>query len=189
LIAGVRKTSDPDVQASYSTRTFTLTVTATGVPAAPTGLALLNGTAGGAFDDAGYVSSGTPTLTVNAPTGSTVKIKRGTTEIATATETAAGSGIFRATLPAGTLAVGANSLTAVASNTNGAGTDSTALTLNYAPSYDGGVYVVPGAIGAAQSLTFAWTSKNAAYNNEFGYVVVDAADGTIDGPASSSYST
>jgi cyclophilin family peptidyl-prolyl cis-trans isomerase len=180
LLARVRQSSAPDEAASYDTKTFTLTVSATGTPAAPTGLSIVAGTGSGQFDDVGYVSTATPILSVTAATGSTVKFKRNGVEIATATETAAGSGIFRATLPAGTLAIGANSITAVASNTTGTGADSTAMTVNYAPDYTGGVYVVPGAPGGAQSMTFAWTSNNAAYKNEFGYVIVDSATGAIN---------
>lgn len=189
LLARVRQSSAPDVAASYDTKTFSLTVSATGTPAAPTGLSIVAGSGSGAFDDVGYVSTATPLLSVTAATGSTVKFKRNGVEIATATETAAGSGIFRATLPAGTLAVGANSITAVASSTSGTGADSTAMTVNYAPDYAGGVYVVPGAPGGTQSMTFAWTSSNAAYKNEFGYVIVDSATGTINNmaPGSAGY--
>jgi cyclophilin family peptidyl-prolyl cis-trans isomerase len=185
LLAGVRATAAGTSALNHDTQEFTLTVTnATGV-AAPTGLAAVPPTSGGPFDDAGFVTSATPTITVNAVAGATVRIKRGGTVIATATETATGSGVYRATLPAGTLAVGANSLTAAATTSAGTGPDSTALSLTYAPDYSLGVYVVPGAAGVAQSLTVAWTSKNAAYNNEFGYAVVSSADGTIGGVAPS----
>ena len=100
-----------------------------------------------------------------------------------------GSGIFTATLPAGTLGVGTNSITATAANTNGTSADSTALSFTFAPNFSGGVYVVPGAAGTSQTLTFDWMQKNAAFNNEFGYFVVDSADGSIGGvaPGSAGY--
>ena len=109
--------------------------------------------------------------------------------MATGTETATGSGIFTATLPAGTLGVGTNMITATAANSTATSADSTALSVTYAPDYSGGVYVVPGAAGTSQTLTFAWTQKNAAFNNEFGYFIVDSADGSIGGvaPGSAGY--
>jgi hypothetical protein len=63
------------------------------------------------------------------------------------------------------------------------------MTVNYAPDYAGGVYVVPGTPGGTQSMTFAWTSNNAAYKNEFGYVIVDSATGAINNvaPGSAGY--
>ncbi len=183
LVAGVRAAGAADAFANYDTSAFRLTVTAASSVAAPTGLSVMTSTTAGPFDDAGFVTTATPTLTVNAVTGATVQIKRGGTVIATATETATGSGVYRATLPAGALAVGANSFTATATTTDGTSPDSTALAVTFAPDYASGVYVVPGAAGASQSLTFAWTSKNAAYSNEFGYAVVSAATGAIGGVA------
>jgi hypothetical protein len=186
VLVGVRSALAANTFGNYDTQAITITVEAnTNVPAAPTGLAVMTSATGGPFDDAGYVSSATPTLTVNAVTGATVRIMRGTTVIATATETATGSGIYRATLPAGTLAVGANSFTATAQTTAGTSANSTALALTFAPDYAGGVYVVPGDAGASQSLTIAWTSKNAVYNSEFGFAIVDSATGAIGNTAPS----
>jgi cyclophilin family peptidyl-prolyl cis-trans isomerase len=182
LVAGVRSADDPDVQASYDLKSFTLTV-GSATPAVPTGLAIVSSSTSGPFDGNGYVSNSTPILTLNAATGSTVQIKRNGTVIGNATETASGSGVFRFTLPAGALAVGANSITAAASNTAGASADSTAFSIIYAPDYSTGVYVVPGQPGTTQSLSMTWATKNASYDNEFGFAIVDSIDGTIGGVA------
>jgi hypothetical protein len=109
--------------------------------------------------------------------------------VATAAETAASSGTYAATLPAGKLAVGTNSITAAVADANGTSDDSTPMTLIYAPDYSGGAYVAPGAPGTSQTLTIDWVEKNAAFNNEFGYFIVDAADGSIGGiaPGSAGY--
>ncbi len=54
---------------------------------------------------------------MNAESGGTVEFKLNGTVIATATETSSGSGVYTATLPAGKLAVGANSITAIVTPT------------------------------------------------------------------------
>ena len=133
----------------------------------------------GPFHGNGYITTGTPKLTVTAATGSTVKFKLNGVVIATATETGTGTGTFTATLPAGTLAVGANSITATATGTGGTSSDSAAMSLVYAPDYSGGAYVVPGAPGQSETLTIDWTAKNASFNNEYGYFIADSADGSI----------
>jgi cyclophilin family peptidyl-prolyl cis-trans isomerase len=186
LLAGVRASADADAKENYDTQAFSLAV---GVPSSPTGLAIDAASRSGAFENNGYITTGTPKLTVTAPTGSTVKFKLGSTVVGTGVETANGSGIFTATLPAGMLAVGTNSITATAANTNGTSADSTALSFIFAPNVAGGVYVVPGAAGSTQTLTFDWMQSNAAFNNEFGYFVVDKADGSIGGitPGSAGY--
>ncbi len=192
LKAGVRSINATDVLASYDTETFTLTVTDNGTgngPATPTGLAVAASSNTGPFDGNGFVSTGTPTLTVTAATGSTVKFLMGTTEIATGTETAAGSGIFTAVIPAGKLAVGPNAITATAANTGGTSAASTALSVIFAPNYATGVYVVPGAAGVTQSLTAQWLVRNAGFSNEIGYFVADAASGAVGSvaPGSAGY--
>jgi cyclophilin family peptidyl-prolyl cis-trans isomerase len=190
LLAGVRATSAADLQANYDTHAFSVTVTSTtGAPTTPTGVAVDSSSNTGAFAGNGFITTATPKLTVTAPTGSTVKFKLNGAVVATAAETAAGSGIFTATLPAGTLGVGTNMITATAANSTATSSDSTALSLTYAPDYSGGIYIVPGAAGTPQTLTFNWTQKNAAFNNEFGYFIVDSADGSIGSvaPGSAGY--
>jgi hypothetical protein len=182
--------------ANYDTQAFSLTVnpsttspTPLAAPASPTGLAVDSSGDTAPFDGNGYITTDTPKITLTAEAGATVNIKLNGTSVGTATESTTQAGQFSFTLPTGKLAVGANSLTAIASDTNGASDDSTALSLMYAPDYSGGIYVVPGAAGATQTLTATWTEKNAAFNNEFGYFVVDSADGSVGGvaPGSSGY--
>jgi hypothetical protein len=177
LLAGVRSATADDVQANYNTEQFTLTVTAT----APTGLAVDSSSNTGTFDGNGYVTTSTPTLTVNAVSGGTVQFKLNGVVVATGTETSTGSGVYTATLPSGKLAVGANSFTAVVTTDAGTSADSDALSVIYAPSYTGGVYVVPGTPGSSQQITVTWTTKKAGYNNELGYFIADSADGSIGG--------
>lgn len=188
LLAGVRSATADDEQANYNTEAFTFTVTPL-IPDAPTALAVDASSNTGPFDGSGYITTNTPKLTVHAKSGATVKFKLNGTVIATATETSAGSGVYTATLPSGKLAVGANAITAIVTDTGGTSSDSAVLSLIYAPNYAGGVYVVPGTPGTTQQIAFAWVSKNAAYSNEFGYFLVDSADGSINGiaPAQAGY--
>jgi cyclophilin family peptidyl-prolyl cis-trans isomerase len=181
LLAGVRDATADDVQANYNTEQFTLTVTAV-APNAPTGLAVDASSNTGPFDGNGYVTTDTPKLTVTAETGATVQFKLNGTVIATATETAPGSGVYSATLPSGQLAVGANAITAVVTDANGTSVDSTALSVIYAPDYSSGLYVVPGTPGASVQLTTDWTSRQAAYNDEIGYFIANS-DGSVNGIA------
>ena len=89
LLAGVRADSaENDVQANFDTLPFTLTVK----PLAPTSLALDPSSNTGPFDGNGYISTGTPTLNVNAQTGGTVQFLLNGTVIGTAAETSPGSG-------------------------------------------------------------------------------------------------
>ena len=135
------------------------------------------------------MTTDTPKLTVTAQTGSTVQFLLNGTVIATGTETSAGSGIFTATIPAGKLAVGDNTVTATATGTGGTSAASTSLDVIYAPDYSSGVYVVPGAPGSSETLNLAWTAKQAGFKNELGYFIVDSIDGSINGiaPGSSGY--
>ena len=68
-------------------------------------------------------------------------------------------------------------------NTGGTSVDSTALTLIYAPDYNSGVYVVPGAPGSTQQVTMAWAVRKAKYNDEIGYFIADSLDGSVNGVA------
>ncbi len=187
LVAGVHASSATDTSDNYDTQAFTLTVnpnqgTGTG-PSAPTGLSVDASSNTGTFDGNGYISKDSPKLTVAAESGATVQFKLNGVVIATATETATGSGQYTATLPAGKLAIGANAITAVVTDTNGTSVDSTALSLIYAPDFASGIYVVPGAAGSTQTLAFAWASRNAAYFDEIGFFIANSADGSINGIA------
>ena len=94
--------------------------------------------------------------------GATVKFKLSGTEIVTATETSPGSGIYTATVPSGKLSVGANSITAIVTNSFGTSVDSTAISGIYATTYTGGVYPVPGAPGTSKQLSFDWMERKPA---------------------------
>ena len=85
--------------------------------------------------------------------------------------------------------MGTNHVTATAASGTVTSADSTPLSLTFAPDYSGGIYVVPARAGTSQTLSFTWSQKNAAFNNEFGYFVVDSADGSIGGvaPGSAGY--
>ncbi len=188
LLAGVRSATAEDAQANYNTEAFLLTVTPN-IPDAPTGLAVDASSNTGPFDGNGYVTTNTPKLTVNAVSGATVQFKLNGIVIATATETSTGSGVYTATLPAGKLAVGANSITAIATTTGGTSPDSTVLSVTYAPNYSGAAYVVPGSPGTSQQLTITWSAKKAGYNNELGYFIADSINGSIGeiSPGSAGY--
>jgi len=190
LLAAVRAANAADLQSIYDTQAFTLTVnpSSSTTPTAPTGLAV-DASSNGPFDGNGYITTGTPKLSVTAETGAIVQFKLNGTVIATATESTTNPDQYSATIPAGKLAVGANSITAVVVDANGTSPDSTALSLIYAPDYGAGVYVVPGTPGSMQQVSLSWASKNAAYADEFGYFVVNSIDGSVGGrtPGSAGY--
>ena len=181
----MRATSAADSTSSYDTQAFTLTVNANDnsgtSPDSPTGLAVDPSSNTGPFDGNGYISKDTPKLTVTAETGATVKFNVNGVVIATGTETATGSGIYTATLPSGKLGIGANAITATVTDTGGTSVDSAAMSVIYAPDLGNGVYVVPGAQGSTQSVVMTWKVKNAAYNDEMGYFIVNSIDGSIGG--------
>ncbi len=138
LLAGVRPQSSSDTKANYDTQAFTLTITPL---AAPTDLSLDPASDTGNFNDDGYTLSDTPTLLATADPGVTVNFKINGSIVATGTETSPGH--YSATVPAGKLSLGPNSITAIASNTAGSSLDSTAINVVYTPSF-GQIYTVPG---------------------------------------------
>ena len=144
LLAEVRSSTADDVQASYDTKAFDLTVNAPNTtPSAPTNLVVDTSSNTGTFDGNGYITTSTPKLNVTAPTGGTVQFKLNGVVIGTGTETTSGSGQFTFTVPSGKLATGSNTVTASVTTSGGTSVDSTALTLIYAPNYSSGAYVVP----------------------------------------------
>ncbi len=151
----------------------------------PTGLKLDSTSQTGLVSGDNYTSQATPVIDATADAGDTVTFS---VNGKTVTATANSSGQAQATLPAGSLVVGTNSITATASNTSGSSTTSSALTLTYAPS-DAQVYVVPGTIGSSQTLTINWTSRHAAYNDEIGVYEVSDTSGTVNSlaPGASGY--
>ena len=152
---------------------------------APTSLTLDASSETGFITNDDYTSQATPIIDATADAGDTVTF---TVNGKTVTAVANSSGLAKATLPAGTLAVGANSITATESNSGGTSTASSPLTVTYAPNYSQ-VYTVPGAPGSSQTLTINWTSRQANYNDEIGVYEVSNATGTVNSiaPGSAGY--
>jgi hypothetical protein len=172
-------TVSDDAGGSISQTTFSITVTP-GAPPAPTSVTLDSGSNTGGFTGFNYTSDDAPQIDITATAGDTVNVQiNGKSFAATATGV---SGQYVATLPAGTLAVGTNSITATATNTNGTSSASSALSITYAPSYSQ-VYTVPGVPGTAETLNIDWVSRQAAYNDEIGVYTVTTMSGTANGVA------
>ena len=159
---------------------FTVTVavgdTATPVP---TSFDLAADDDTGFRDDDDYTSDNTWTINLEARTGSTVELTINGATI-TATEDADNPGQFSAEIPAANIQVGPNSITATAS-LNGDTSDATdPFVVTFAPEFTNS-FIVPGAVGETQSLTFEYLNGIARYDNEFGFFVVDDARGRVDG--------
>jgi cyclophilin family peptidyl-prolyl cis-trans isomerase len=126
----------------------------------------------GVLNNDNVTGSAAPTFTILAPAGQTVNVTVNGSSAGTATPTGV-AGQYRITLPANLLRVGANTI----AGTAGA-TALTPLTVTYAPSLKN-LYVVPGAPGAPQQVTFTFTSARSAVQSEFGFFKVDNATGAI----------
>ncbi|HEY3968716.1 MAG TPA: peptidylprolyl isomerase [Planctomycetaceae bacterium] len=163
-------------QDTSSLATFSITV---GAPTL-TGLALSTNSDDGVFNNDDVILNSTPTFTVAAPTDTTVTFLVNGTSQVTATETS--PGLFSGTLTRQMLQVGANTITATGTLGGAASSPTAPLTFTYAPS-DTSVYTVPGAFGSAQQITFSWTSRNAAFDNELGVFAVSDANGDVNGIA------
>lgn len=123
------------------------------------------------------VTTNEASLTVNAATGMTVVF---TVNGKSAKATEGTAGVYTVSLPAGSLAVGTNAITAKATDAQGRTSDaSTALSLVFAPSFQY-MYTVPGTPGAASTQTVDFI-REAVFDNEIGYFVVDDVDGTVGG--------
>ena len=156
--------------------TFTIAVGAPSI----SGLALAPASDDGVFNDDQVILNSTPKFVVTAPAGSTVSFLVNGTSVVAATETSPGQ--FSGTLTRQMLQVGANSITATATLNGISSSPTSPVAFTYAPS-DEDVYTVPGTFGSAQQITFSWTSRNAAFNNEFGVFAVDDQNGTVNGIA------
>ena len=108
-------------------------------------------------------------------------------QVATATEGST-AGQYTVSIPAGKLQVGNNSITTTATNSSGTSSPSTALDVDLRPAF-ADVYTVPGTIGSSVTVTFNYTSRNAAFNDEIGFYVVSDSTGTVNGiaPGASGY--
>jgi len=163
-----------DAGGTNDTQTITLTVTGS--------FDLNAGSDTGVLSDDNITGTNTPTLTVLAPSGQTVTVTVNGSSIGTAAATSI-PGQYTITIPAGVLKVGANTI----AGTAGA-TQLSPFTLTYAPSLRN-LYVVPGAIGSSQQLTFTFTSSESDFQSEFGYFKVDNLNGAIGAlqPGSAGY--
>ena len=180
-------TVSDDDGGSIGDTTFNITVT--GRPATPTSVTLDSNSNTGKFTGFNYTSDDTPQIDITAAAGGTVTIYvNGSTTAAATTTNGSSSGSYTAILPAGTLAVGVNSITAVVTVSGTSSNASTPLSITYAPNY-AQVYTVPGPIGTAETLGVNWVSRNAAYNDEIGWFTVSSLSGTVSGiaPGASGY--
>ena len=163
-----------DAASTNDTQTITLSVT---------GSFDLNAASDdGVLSDDNITGVDNPTLTVLAPAGQTVTVTVNGSSIGTATPSAT-AGQYTITVPAGVLQVGANTIAGTAGTTQ-----LTPLTITYAPSLRS-LYVVPGAVGSSQQLTFTFTSAQSFFQSEFGFFKVDNATGAIGSlqPGSAGY--
>jgi cyclophilin family peptidyl-prolyl cis-trans isomerase len=176
LIAGVRDqtvhTSGDtlDSQGEFSTHEFTLTVTPT---TATPGIVLDSASDTGLFNNDNYTDATTPTFDIATDPGKTVQVSVNGTVVMNATETST-PGTYKATLPAGSLAVGPNTILAQVQG----GTALPSITVTYAPS-DAEAYVVPGQGTTAEALTFKYVAKLTDYMDEVGFFQVDDTTGKI----------
>jgi cyclophilin family peptidyl-prolyl cis-trans isomerase len=158
-----------DAASSFDTQTINLTVNGN--------FDLESSSDTGTANDDNITGSATPTLTVLAPAGQTVTVTVNGVSIgnAAATDTA---GQYRITIPANTLRVGLNTIAGIAVATGGSSTSLAAFGLTYTPSLRN-LYVVPGAIGSSQQVSFAYRGAETSYDNELGYIKVDDQTGRI----------
>lgn len=168
-----------DAKSNFDTQKFTLTVNPpSNAPASPAALALDSASDDGSSHSDGVTSVSTPVVTATATPGSTVQFLVNGTSTVPATETS--SGQYSATLTRQMLQVGANSITATATSGGSTSVPSAPLSITYTPSF-ANLYTVPGAFGSAQQVTFTWSSRQAAFNNELGVYAVDDLQGRVNG--------
>jgi cyclophilin family peptidyl-prolyl cis-trans isomerase len=131
----------------------------------------------GTLIDDNVTADDTPTFTVFAPTGQTVRVTVNGTAAGNATETST-PGQYTITIPVKLLKTGANTIAGTATPAGGTATQLTAFTLTYNPELKD-VYVVPGVIGASQQLTFQFLSAESNARSEYGFFKVDNVAGQI----------
>lgn len=176
LLAGVRDQTNRggaftplDDRSQFDTQRFTLTVTGD--------IDLNPESDTGVLDDDNVTGEASPTLTITAEPGRTVTIR--VNDGADLPTTESSPGRYTVTLPPNSLRVGANTVTGTV---NGSGTprELTPLTITFAPSLQG-VYVVPGAPGETQSITFDFIHTESDFRNEAGVFRVDDFNGSVGG--------
>jgi cyclophilin family peptidyl-prolyl cis-trans isomerase len=177
LVVGVRDDTPRngfalDDRRQFDTQEITLTVT---------GDIDLNAASDtGTLNDDNVTGDPIPSFTINAPSGSVVKIQVNGGSPITATQTSAGR--FSVTLPDNLLNVGANTITGTVTVGSNTPTNLTPVTITYAPSL-ADIYVVRGDRGTSQTVNFVYDSREARFNNEIGVFKVDDLGGTINGIA------
>ncbi|HMO35400.1 MAG TPA: peptidylprolyl isomerase [Gemmatales bacterium] len=179
---GVTQVLNNPTQADFDTQRFNLLVTEN--PVAPTDLSLVTSS----FINAGNVTTtDTPTIELKAPTGATVKILNGITEIGTATETNT-PGVYRFTFPSGKLMLGQNNIQAISQIDGFDSLLSKVLNITFAPLQQQ-IYVVPGALGEQVQIRFDFLQSVTRNRNEAGVYVVDDLSGSVNGvaPGASNY--
>ncbi|MCS6851344.1 MAG: DUF4114 domain-containing protein [Gemmataceae bacterium] len=172
MLVGVRdqipRDGNPDLNARSQFDTQRVTLTVTGA------VDLDADSDTGLFNDDNYTNDSTPSFTIYAPPGQTVQVQVNGGPALGTSETS--PGIYRVTLPAGQVQVGHNVITATANGEPVGGP----MTFTYAPSQLS-FYVVPGAPGTPQTVTFEHVSSESAFRNELGAFVVDDFEGRVNG--------
>lgn len=177
LLVGVRDQTDRsggfglNFQSNFDTQQIKLTVSGQ--------IDLDTASDTGFYNDDNFTGDSTPTFSVLAPTGLTVALTVNGGGSFAATETST-PGLYTVTLPAGTLQVGVNTIAGTAINPQQlqAPINLDPLTVTFAPNFTS-MFVVPGAVGSSQQVTYAMTSTESAFHNEVGYFLVDDLQGHI----------
>jgi cyclophilin family peptidyl-prolyl cis-trans isomerase len=178
LLVGVRDQTDRSggsglaARSNFDTQRITLTVSG------QIDLAASSDT--GLYNDDNYTRDSTPTFSVHAPTGRTVTLAVNGSGSFAATETGSTPGLYSVTLPAGTLRVGANTITGTAVNQQQPQNPTTLdpLVVTFAPGIQN-VFVVPGTPGSSQQVTVTLTSEETFFRSEVGFYLVDDLRGNL----------
>jgi cyclophilin family peptidyl-prolyl cis-trans isomerase len=174
LLIGVRdqtnRSGTPNLNAASNFDTQQITLTVNG------NIDLDAASDTGIFNDDNFTGDDTPSLTIRADPGNTVTVSvNGAGSFAT---TEGPAGTYKVTLPAETLKLGTNTISATNSNQQ----PLAPLDIVFAPSQQS-VFIVPGDVGSAQSIEIKMISRETFYQSELGFFLVDDLQGTINGIA------
>ncbi|VTR99692.1 peptidylprolyl isomerase [Tuwongella immobilis] len=137
----------------------------------------------GTLNNDNVTDDATPTFTIRTTPGSTVRISVAGRPNSVVTATESSPGLFVASLAAGNLRVGANSIVAESIPPQGLAFGQIGeLSITYAPAINR-IYTVPGELGVSSSLTFDFNYRESGFRNEVGIVLVDDDTGAINGVA------
>ena len=133
----------------------------------------------GFYNDDNFTGDNTPSFTILAPTGLNVTLSVNGSGSFAATESST-PGVYNVTLPAGTLKLGANTITGTAINPQQLQQpiNFDPLTVTFAPAMTS-MFVVPGTPGSSQQISYSLTSGESAFHDEVGYFLVDDLQGHI----------